>query len=360
MPENKDAEADVHAALEPSALLKLQIAASGPVSVAAFMQRSNAMYYAAGDPFGVAGDFTTAPEISQMFGELIGLWLADQWVRAGRPAAATYVELGPGRGTLAADCLRSAATFGLKPSVDLLENSAALRKLQASQLPQARFHAVVDTLPTAGPLLIVANEFFDALPVHQLVSTADGWRERMIAVGDDGGFHAVPGHRPVDAVVPDLVRGAPEGSIVEQCREGAAILLALVRRIAAQGGVMLIIDYGHDRCGIGETLQAVRGHMPAALFGALGSADLSAHVDFQELANIGRAADMAVHGPVPQGAWLQALGIDARADTLAQATPDRRTMIQAARDRLTAPEHMGNLFKVLAIGAPGWPIPAGF
>ncbi|WP_420606813.1 class I SAM-dependent methyltransferase [Novosphingopyxis sp.] len=340
--------------------LRRQIAASGPISVAEYMRRSNAAYYAAGDPFGANGDFVTAPEISQMFGELIGLWMADLWLRARRPEGCQYVELGPGRGTLAADILRSTATFGFAPSVHLVETSEALRDMQSQALPQARFHDEIASLPDGGPLLIVANEFFDALPVRQMIATAEGWRERVIDNGPDGGFFASAGPRDADALVPGAVRAAPEGSIIEQCPDGAAILFELLRRIAAQGGALLVIDYGYDAVGVGETLQAVKAHRPVSMFEAPGTADLTAHVDFRELANIARAADMAVHGPIGQGDWLRALGIELRAQTLGRQRPEKRIEIEVARDRLISPVKMGELFKVLAITAPAWPMPEGF
>ena len=340
--------------------LRRQIAASGPISVAEYMRQSNAEYYGAGDPFGADGDFITAPEISQMFGELIGLWLADLWLRAQEPQPCHYVELGPGRGTLAVDILRSAASFGLSPSVQLVESSAALREVQLKALPNARFHDAIASLPDRGPLLIVANEFFDALPVRQMVATAEGWRERVVIADADGGFAAVPGARDVDALVPDAVRGAPEGSLYEQCPDAASIVFELLRRIERQGGALLAIDYGYDAPGIGETLQAVKDHRPAPVFDAPGSADLTAHVDFHELANIARAADMAVHGPIGQGQWLRRLGIDLRAEKLGRDRPEKRIAIEVARDRLTSPAKMGELFKVLAVTPSAWPVPEGF
>ncbi len=340
--------------------LRRRIAASGPISVAEYMREANAAYYAAGDPFGAGGDFVTAPEISQMFGEMVGLWLADLWNRASRPESVHYVELGPGRGTLAHDALRSAKGFGLSPSVQLVETSAALRSAQRERLPLAEWHDSIESLPRDGPLLIVANEFFDALPVRQMIATEDGWRERMVALDGDDGFAAETGTRAVDALVPDAVRGAPVGSIYEHCPDAATILFDLLRRIAAQGGALLAIDYGYDRSGIGETLQAVKDHARAEPFADPGAVDLTAHVNFQELANIGRVAEMGVHGPVGQGRWLAMLGIVTRARTLASAAPDQRSAIAAALKRLTAPDEMGELFKLLGFTAPGWPTPEGF
>ena len=340
--------------------LRRQIEASGPISVAEYMRQSNAAYYARGDVIGAKGDFVTAPEISQMFGELVGLWLADLWLRARRPEPCHYVELGPGRGTLAVDLLRATASFGLVPSVELVETSETLRAAQSDVLPQARFHEHVESLPESGPLLVVANEFFDALPVRQLVATAEGWRERMIDNGPESGFAAVSGARMMDALVPAALSGAPEGSIVEQSPDGAAILLEVLRRIERQGGALLIIDYGYDGPGIGETLQAVKAHRPAPLFEAPGTADLTAHVNFAEFASIARAAGMIVHGPVGQGPWLRHLGIDARAEALGRKRPEKRIDIEVARDRLTSSAKMGELFKVMAVTPAGWPVPEGF
>ncbi len=340
--------------------LRRRIAASGPISVAEYMREANTAYYASGDPFGAQGDFVTAPEISQMFGEMVGLWLADLWIRANRPEPVHYVELGPGRGSLAVDALRSAAGFGLQPSVHLVETSTALRSEQRGRLPEAQWHDNVEGLPRTGALLIVANEFFDALPVRQMIATEEGWRERMVTLAKDGSFTPEAGARAVDALVPDAVRGAPVGSIYEQSPDASGILFDLLRRISAQGGALLAIDYGYDRTGIGETLQAVKDHARAEPFADPGAVDLTAHVDFQELANIGHVAEMGVHGPVGQGRWLAALGIGTRAQTLARTAPDQRGAIGSALERLTAPSEMGELFKVLGITAPGWPTPEGF
>jgi NADH dehydrogenase [ubiquinone] 1 alpha subcomplex assembly factor 7 len=290
--------------------LKARIAAEGPIPVADYMAEANAHYYATRDPFGVEGDFTTAPEISQMFGELIGIWCADLWQRAGEPRTARYVELGPGRGTLAEDALRAMRGAGLAPPVDLVETSKVLRAAQAERL-SARWHDDLSSLSDSGPLLVVANEFFDALPVRQY----DGSRE--VRIFYDGGF----------------VRD----SIVETETSPAALAIVgdLATRLVAQGGAALIFDYGHDRPG-------------------------TAHVDFHALASAARAGGVRVFGPAEQGAWLNAMGIKLRAASLAKAAPERGPEIAAARARLTAPDQMGRLFKAMALVAPGWPEPAGF
>ncbi len=323
---------------QPEDTLRARIASEGPIGVADYMAAANAHYYATRDPFGAAGDFVTAPEISQMFGELCGIWLADLWQRAGRPAGAHYVELGPGRGTLAADALKAMRAAGLAPTVQLVETSPLLRAAQAERLPAARWHETIQSLPEDGPLLILANEFFDALPVRQF--GADG---RELRVGwQDGAF---------------VRDGAVER---EESPESAAIVAALAGRLAAQGGAMLVVDYGHDRPGRGDTLQAVSRHAFADPWRAPGSADLTVHVDFFALAAVGREAGARQFGPVTQGAWLEAMGIGLRAAALAKATPDRAGEIEAARERLVAPEQMGRLFKAMALVAVSWPEPAGF
>jgi SAM-dependent MidA family methyltransferase len=334
------------------------IVVNGPIPVAHFMAAANRHYYNTRDPLGVAGDFTTAPEISQMFGELVGLWLADLWDRAGRPPV-HYVELGPGRGTLAADALRAMRSAGLQPSVHLVETSEALRAKQRERVPGARFHDGIESLPDDAPLLIVANEFFDALPVRQLVHAANGWRERHIAWAQPL-FVPVASGPQLDEILPETLRAAPIGSIIETSPASAAVARQLGQRLASQGGAALVIDYGYEGPAVGDTLQAVRGHAYANPFEEPGERDLTAHVDFATLAEAARAEGANTFGPVGQGALLRALGIAARAERLATAAPERRSEIDAAVERLTGEEQMGTLFKALALTAPDWPQPAGF
>lgn len=334
------------------------ITMAGPIPLSQFMGAANAHYYATRDPLGARGDFTTAPEISQMFGELIGLWLADLWDRAGRPVA-RYVELGPGRGTLAADALRAMAKAGLEPPVDFIETSPTLRAAQAERVPGAEWHLGFTGISEDGPLLIVANEFFDALPIRQLVATEDGWHERLVACQDTL-FLPVAGDRSFDMIIPPDLRGAAPGSILETSPAGVAVLRGLAARLTAQGGAALIIDYGYEGPAIGDTLQAVRGHAYANPFEEPGEADLTAHVDFATLKEAAEAEGLVVHGPVTQGAFLKALGIEARTEALAGASPDRAESLAIDRDRLIGDEAMGELFKVVALTAPGWPIPEGF
>lgn len=338
--------------------LTRRIARDGELSVSDYMRAANDHYYATRDPLGRGGDFVTAPEISQMFGELAGLWLADLWHRAGGPAA-HYAELGPGRGTLAADALRAMKAAGLAPPVELVETSALLRRAQAQRLPGARWHEDIGTLPEGMPLLIVANEFFDALPIRQYVATDDGWRERVVVRQGDG-FAPEPSANGRSCWIPDHLRPAASGTIFERNSISETIVRTLGRRIASQGGAMLIFDYGHVATGAGETLQAVAKHAYADPWQEPGERDLTAHVDFEALARAASEGGANVLGPREQGAWLKAMGIDERAAALRRSRPERAEEIGAALTRLTAGDQMGSLFKVMALAAPGWPNPAGF
>ena len=335
------------------------IAATGPISIAHYMAEANARYYASRDPFGASGDFITAPEISQMFGELVGLWLADMWQRAGRPEGACYVELGPGRGTLARDALRAAGRAGLAPEIHFVETSPALTALQQAAHPQAIWHHDLSDLPADRPLLIVANEFLDALPVRQLVRTAGGWRDRMVGLDSEGRLTPVAGTRPMDAAAPAHFAGAIEGAIVETSPAAATVVQEVSARLAAQGGAALFIDYGHVQPLLGSTLQAVRAHRKVNVFAEPGEADLTAHVDFATLAEVAGQAGARWLGTSEQGVWLAALGIGARAGSLARAAPHAAEAIEAAAMRLTAPAEMGKLFKVMGLAGPEWPDGAG-
>ncbi len=334
------------------------IEASGPVSVAKFMAAANAHYYATRDPLGVQGDFITAPEISQMFGELIGLWLADLWLRAGRPEVA-YVELGPGRGTLAADALRAMSSVGLHPAVHFVETSPALRVRQGSAVTDAHWHDDVSTLPNSLPLLLVANEFFDALPIHQLIKCEDGWRQRVLDWQVEA-FVPVAGSLVPLAIIPETLRDSDIGSIIETSPLAVDTVRQLAQRIGEQGGAALIIDYGYDGPAIGDTLQAVKGHNFADPFAEPGEGDLTAHVDFQTLGAMGEICGVSVHGAIGQGEWLNQLGLFERAESLAANQPARAQEIEAARRRLSDDGEMGKLFRVLAMSAPVWPRPSGF
>jgi NADH dehydrogenase [ubiquinone] 1 alpha subcomplex assembly factor 7 len=343
-----------------AARIAKQIEISGSISVAEFMQVANEAYYAKGDPLGAKGDFITAPEVSQMFGELIGIWLTDLWIRAGRPQDCKYVELGPGRGTLAADALRSMKQFDFAPEVYFVETSAALREMQARAVPDANFLSNVGDLPFDVPMFIIANEFFDALPVRQLIATHAGWRERVVVRDRGTKFMATPGMTAMDELVPADFRNAPSPTIYETCPAASSIMYELAGRISEQGGAMLIADYGYTLPGIGSTLQAVRAHEFADPFENPGEHDLTAHVNFVELGNLARMRQLHVSGPIEQGVWLKALGIDSRLQVLAAKQPERTDELSAARDRLVEATGMGSLFKILAISNPDWPIPEGF
>ncbi|MGI8942957.1 MAG: class I SAM-dependent methyltransferase [Qipengyuania sp.] len=330
----------------------------GPMPVARFMGESNSLYYASRDPMGASGDFVTAPEISQMFGEIIGLWLADVWQRAGAPGDAAYVELGPGRGTLTQDALRAMAQHGLEPEVYLVEGSPALREAQARAVPQARFPDDVASLPEHRPLMLVANEFLDALPIRQLVKTQSGWRERMVGLDGDS-FVFVAGANPMDGAVPERFADCADGTVIETCPGAAALVEDVAMRLANQGGAALFIDYGRLEARSGSTLQAVRAHKKVDALVMPGEADLTAHVDFEMLAAIAGQSGLTVQ-IATQGEWLGAMGIGLRAQALSRSQPARRNEIAAAHDRLVSPEEMGELFKVMGLTGGGWPPGAGF
>ena len=338
--------------------LSALIEAEGSISIERFMGAANAHYYATRDAIGAAGDFITAPEVSQMFGEIVGLALADVWQRAGRPDAA-LVELGPGHGTLAVDMLRAMRVAGFAPPIHFIETSPLLREKQRDQLPNATWHDTIQTLPTDRPLLIIANEFFDALPVHQLINTFTGWRERVVRNGPDG-FEAAPGDPTKFGEVPPHLRHADPGGVIESCPMARGLIRAIARRLHDQGGVLLVIDYGYNGGAHGDTLQAVHAHAYADPFARPGTSDLTAHVDFAALAGSARAAGTHVAGPVEQGQWLISLGLSDRAAMLARNAPGRAHEISEAYRRLTHPEEMGELFKVMAVTGRNWPEPAGF
>ena len=317
--------------------LRARILAEGPITVEAYMAACNAHYYTSRDPLGAAGDFTTAPEISQMFGELVGACLADCWRRAGGPANAVYAELGPGRGTLAADALRVMRQAGFEGAVHLVETSAALRQAQGDRLREASWHEDIADLPPV-PLLLAANEFLDALPVRQWI----GGEERRVAL--DG----------------ERLLFTTHGEVQEDSPAREAAVAALAQHLASHGGVALIIDYGHARGAPGDTLQAVKSHRYADPLADPGEQDLTAHVDFEAVARAAASAGAIVSGPVGQGDWLRRLGIYERARSLIASNPEKRHDIEQSAQRLCAGDEMGELFKVMAIRAAGWPEPAGF
>jgi SAM-dependent MidA family methyltransferase len=311
-----------------------------------FMARAAAAYYA--QRAGLGRDFTTAPEMSQAFGECLGLWSAVTWQAMGAPPRVIWAELGPGRGTLMADARRAVREvmpgFAAAAELHLVEASPRLRAEQARRL-DATWHARAEEIPH-GPLILLANEFFDALPIRQFVKRAEGWRERWVA---DGAFVEQPS---------DHAEEAPEGSVRELCEPGEALAAWLAQRVARDGGAALILDYGPAESGFGETLQALRDNARADPLASPGEADLTAHVDFGALARA--ASGAAVHGPLPMGLFLQRLGLMARSAMLARAAPAQAGSILAAAQRLVAPEGMGRLFKAMALAHPALPTPAGF
>jgi len=331
------------------------IGAEGPIPVSRFMAEAlmhpEHGYYRRGDPFGQSGDFVTAPEISQVFGELVGLWLGERWDAAGRPEEVRFVELGPGRGTLSADALRALRLMpelSERMQLHLVESNPSLRGKQAEQL-RASWHESLADVPE-GPLLLVANEFFDALPVHQFVKTAEGWRERLVTTADSGlAFTEGPAGDAL-ALLPEAVRDAPTGAIAEVSPEAMRLIQEIARRIARYGGAALIIDYGYTASAAGDSLQAVRRHQPVDVFHRPGESDLTAHVNFEALAAAAEQAGAATAGPVDQGDFLQRLGVEVRAAMLARrAGPRQARDIQAGVRRLTASDMMGELYKVLAL-----------
>jgi NADH dehydrogenase [ubiquinone] 1 alpha subcomplex assembly factor 7 len=347
--------------------IRRRIGAEGPLRLDDYMTEALAHpefgYYMTGDPLGRAGDFVTAPEVSQMFGELIGLWCAHVWTQMDRPEMVHLVELGPGRGTLMADALRAANRvdgFLAAAHVHMVETSPSLQKRQRRNLSTltvpVSWHQHFAQVP-AAPVLIIANEFLDALPVRQFVRGPDGWAERCVCLDDSGDALAwidQPTDTPAD--LPDAV----VGELVEIPPARAAIAAELAAAIAAHGGAALLIDYGHGKSAPGDTLQAIKGHQFHDALADPGEADVTAHVDF---AAIAAAADSSVRvsGPVTQGAFLTALGIEARAAQLrGGATPRQAGEVLEALKRLIGPAEMGTLFKVMALSHKDQPAPEGF
>jgi len=337
------------------------IEAQGPMSVAQFMTISlldpSQGYYATRDPLGAGGDFTTAPEISQMFGEMIGLWLVQAWSDQGCPKNPRLVELGPGRGTLMSDVLRTAKVapeFLAELEVVLVEASPALRQIQADKLrgsgADISWQAQFDDSLGDRPLFLIANEFFDALPVRQYVKTDRGWCERMVtALNGDLTFALAPVPVPASAIAAGR-ENAPDGGVYETSPAATALAEEISRTIASKGGAALIIDYGYaETGGFSETLQAVSGHRFADALAEPGEDDLSAHVDFAALAEAGRRGGAAVFGPVTQGALLANIGIAERAEQLMQSNPDSAADLLSATERLIGNDQMGKLFKALAL-----------
>jgi NADH dehydrogenase [ubiquinone] 1 alpha subcomplex assembly factor 7 len=345
--------------------IRRRIAIAGPMPVAEYMRLCltdpEHGYYVSRDPLGFAGDFITAPEISQMFGELIGVWMAAVWGQMGAPENVRVIELGPGRGTMMIDALRAGRVVrGFREAIvlHLVEISPALQKLQQQRLEAVEvpvlWHPTLDDVPS-GPSIVVGNEFIDALPVHQAVKQADGWHERVVELGPDDKFRfgvAKDTLLHFETGLPRALRQSPDGSIFEWRDD--RIALELGRRVRKDGAALLL-DYGHIKYGLGDTLQAVAGHAYADPLQAPGEADLTAHVDFEALAQSAESIGGRIHGPILQRELLLRLGIDKRAAALkANATRDKALEIDMAVSRLTTSgaEGMGELFKALAIADP--------
>ena len=350
-------------------LLARRVATTGPMTVADYMATALGHpehgYYMTRDPLGRGGDFITAPEISQIFGELIGVWCVATWQQMGTPKRINLVELGPGRGTLMADALRAASQsrgFLQAANVVFIETSPVLRDLQERSLG-AREVAWCDSLDDVpdGPILAIANEFFDALPAHQLVRTEAGWCERLVGCDENGLlFMLSAGATPTAALLAPNVRDdAPVGAIAEVQPMGLAIAAALAERIDRDGGAALVIDYGYAESAAGETLQAVRRHEPHNVLDAPGEADITVHVDYSALARA--AGDKTeIWGPVEQGEFLRRMGMGLRTERLIQsATPQQAAEIASGVERLIADDQMGRLFKVLCLSRRGQPPPPG-
>lgn len=357
-----------------AALLAERISAEGPVGIDTFMAlclgHPEYGYYMRQDPLGAAGDFTTAPEISQMFGEMAGLWCADLWHRMGEPAPFALAELGPGRGTLMADALRALAALpGCREAarIHLVETSPALRAKQRNTLAgeDITWHESLSGLPDL-PTLLIANEFFDALPIRQFVRRQDAWHERLVGLdeaGSEPAFRFTAAAAAADTGLLPAAQNLPaqDCDIIEACPAALAAVTDMGNHLSHVGGAALIVDYGYTAPATGDTLQAVHGHSYADPLENPGAADLTAHVDFAALAEAAGMTGASVWGPVTQRQFLRELGIEARAGILYNsAAPHQQKDIDSALDRLISPEHMGILFKVMAICGSGTPAPAGF
>jgi NADH dehydrogenase [ubiquinone] 1 alpha subcomplex assembly factor 7 len=352
-----------------AAALQRRVRLLGPISVAEYM--TSAMigmgdgYYASGQPIGAEGDFITAPEISQMFGELLGLWCVDVWSRMGRPDPVLLVELGPGRGAMMTDMMRAAGVnspFAAAVEIHLVEISDPLRALQQSALHslEPTWHRDVSSLP-AGPAIVIGNEFLDVLPIHQFVMTENGWLERAVAIeGDRLCWSAIAPGASLGFLSANH-RAAKLGDIAEISPAAIGFVAHLARQLVEQGGAALFIDYGRAESELGATLQAVRRHRAVDPLEHFGMADLTAHVDFSALRQAAMDVGARVAGPIEQGRFLTNMGIAVRAERLSRdATPEQRADIEASLNRLIGSDHMGSLFKAMAVYAPGLDCLAGF
>lgn len=341
----------------------------GPIRISQYMAicvgHPRHGYYMKQDPFGADGDFTTAPEISQIFGELIGIWSASVWQAMGAPSSIRLVELGPGRGTLMQDMLRAARAlpgFREALSIHLVEMSPILRERQRETLAAsgvaAHWHDRIEQA-LEGPTIVIANEFLDALPLDQFVLTPEGWRERLVGLDDEGGLAFGLSGEPDGS----LAIVASPGSMLEQAATALEAITTVARHVAAHGGAGLFIDYGPARSGFGDTLQALKHHAFVDVLAEPGDADLTVHVDFARMAQAGLAAGAATHGPATQRDFLLALGLQQRLEALSRrASPAQAATLASGAGRLveTGPTAMGELFKVLAVADPKLPLLPGF
>jgi SAM-dependent MidA family methyltransferase len=349
--------------------IKALIAQKGPITVEQFMELAlthpDYGYYMNRDPFGATGDFTTSPEITQMFGELIGLWAAEVWVTMGSPNPVRLVELGPGRGTLMSDALRAARIapdFRAALDVWLIETSPTLAAMQHELLLDAGVAVAwaqnLKEVPE-GPAIVIGNEFLDALPIRQFVRVNGEWRERVVRLNEDGmlAFDVAPTSEP------QIRANTQNGEVLEVNPAGHRFVFELGGRLVKQGGAALLIDYGHTVTGFGDTLQALRAHRYIDPLALPGDCDLTAHVDFAAMARTAAATGAAVYGPIDQGDFLRAIGIDLRTKALAErAGPERAEELQLARNRLVGKGRgeMGGLFKAMAVANRSLPPPPGF
>ncbi len=357
--------------LELEAYLQQRIVQHGPMSIAEYMQvclyHPQWGYYCSKNPIGAQGDFITAPEISQLFGEMIGVWLWDLWCRMGKPKSVHLIELGPGYGTLMQDCLRGISKeYRQALSVHLVEVSASLQKKQQQTLEgytiswQASLEEVLQKC-AGEPVFIIANEFFDALPIHQLYKTSQSWQEKKVTFDQQQQKFVETLSKLSPALETKELPDLPEGSTFEICLSGLDYMEKAAQAIAQQSGAMLLIDYGHCQTSEGNTLQAVRKHHCHDVFNDPGSADITAHVDFEALANIAGKNNVRVWGPTLQGTFLSEMGVHTRAQLLQHnATMQQKADIERSLHRLVSPTQMGRLFKVLSITSYKMPTPSGF
>ena len=355
-----------------------RIKESGPISIAGYMYaclgHPEFGYYMGRDPFGRGGDFITAPEVSQMFGELLGLWVLAAWQAAGSPKPFTLMELGPGRGTLMADAVRAASgfpEFAKTCQLHMVEISPVLRAAQEEKLAgcglSPHWHETMRSAVQAsdGPIFILANEFLDALPIHQFMLTKHGWRERMVGLSEEsenvGGLAYTLAHEDPPPAIDQTLRGRTDelGAIAEICPTVVGTVKECSQAINNRGGMALFIDYGHNQSAAGETFQAVKDHKPISPLEQAGEADLTAHVDFEAVARASLLGGAQPFGPLTQGEFLTRIGMPQRAQNLIQSNPAHEEIITVASNRLIKGDQMGSLFKVMALAANG-SIPPGY